>query len=221
MTDEVPALRLEPGRSCLILQDVHNPFGDEVDGWLARTADEKVLRREFDEYFAVLKVIAPNYMRLADACRHAGIAVAYVSLGMPLNAHRSAFQEALGWIWEVDGPEWGFPAAWSPTDRDHVFVKQGWGALTSDGFSGFLRERGIESAIIAGTLYDYGIRQTCYELTDRGIGNLVATDAVVALTQDGQTHTAGNIAHGLTKLRSTAEIVDLLDVMSDAGHVLV
>lgn len=221
LTDAVPAIRLEPDHTCLILQDIHNPFTDDDAGWLARTATEKVVRREFDEYFAMLKVVAPNFMRLANACRHVGILPVYISLGMPLNGHLSRFQDALGWVWEVDGPDWGFPAAWRPTDRDHNFIKQGWGALSSAGFNGYLREHAIHSAIVAGTFYDYGIRQTCYELTERGIGNLVASDAVAALTEAGKTHTSANIAHGLTKLRTTAEILDLLNVVEDEGHVLV
>ncbi|CAN5740389.1 hypothetical protein BH23CHL2_BH23CHL2_30110 [soil metagenome] len=70
-------------------------------------------------------------------------------------------------------------------------------------------------------MYDYGIRDTCYQLTDLGIASLVASDAVVALTNAGQAHTSVNLAHGLTKLRSTAEILDLLQVMKDQGYVLV
>ena len=219
LTDHVPAIRLEPGRSCLLLQDAHSPLADAEAGWLARRATEKVLSREFDEYFEMLQLISPNFAQLATACRHAGIHVAYVSLGMPLNGHLSAFQNAVGWIWEVDGPDWGFPEDWRPTDRDHNFVKQGWSALTSPAFSGFLSEHHIQSVIVAGTFYDYGIRQTCYDLTDNNIASLVASDAVAALTQTGQTHTSGNLAHGLTKLRSTAEILDLLEVMETKGQV--
>jgi nicotinamidase-related amidase len=221
LTDEVPGIRLEPGRSCLILQDVHNPLADARDGWLARKAAEKVLSREFDEYFETLRLVAGNFRVLAEACRAAGIAVTYVSLGLPLNGHPSAFQKATEWIWDVDGLGWGFSDDWHPNTRDHIFVKQGWGALSSPAFRAFLSEHQIQSAIVAGTFYDFGIRQTCYELTDLGVSSLVASDAVVALTHAGQSHTSGNIAHGLTKLRSTAEILDLLKVMESVGYVLV
>ena len=67
--------------------------------------------------------------------------------------------------------------------------------------------------LVAGTMFDFGIRQTCYELADRGIGSLVVSDAVVPLTTAMQSPTAGSVAHGLTKLRTTAEVLDLLAVM--------
>ena len=221
LTNEVPAVRLEPGGSCLILQDVHKPLADVDDGWLARRAREKVLMREFDEYFDTLEIISGNFQLLADACRQSGIVVAYVSLGMSLESRSSAFQEATGWAWKVDGPEWDFPEDWRPSEGDQIFVKQGWGALSSPEFGAYLRDREIGSVIVAGTMYDYGIRHTCFELADQGIASLVASDAVVALTHVGQGHTSGSLAHGLTKLRSTTEIVDLLEVMRGAGHVLV
>ena len=145
----------------------------------------------------------------------------YVSLGIAPDQPASAFQEATGWRWPADGDDWGFPKAWQPLDGDRQFIKTSWGALTSAGVAAYLEEQEIESAIIAGTMFDYGIRETCGQLTDIGVASLIASDAVVALTSDGRTHTTGSIAHGLTKLRSTAEIMDLLATMRDAGAVLV
>ena len=221
LTGEVPAVRLEPGRTCLILQDVHKPLADAGGGWLARRAREKVLMREFDEYVDTLEIISDNFRALAEACRQSGIEVAYVSLGKLSDQSLSPFQEATGWVWDSGGLDWGFPRGWHPSEGDRLFIKQGWGALSSPEFGIYVEERDIGSVIVAGTMYDYGIRHTCFELADMGIPSLVASDAVVALTHAGQGHTSGNLAHGLTKLRSTAEILDLLEVMRGDGYVLV
>ena len=70
-------------------------------------------------------------------------------------------------------------------------------------------------------MFDFGVRQTCYELMDRGLGSLVVSDAVAPLTLAAQEHVAGNLAHGLVKLRSTAEVLDLFAVMRREGMVLV
>ena len=221
LTAEVPAIRLQPGRTCLILQDVHNPLADTDDGALARRAREKVLIREFDEYFDMFKLVSGNFGVLAGACRQSGIDVVYVSLGIPPGKRASAFQRATGWNWQVDGPDWGFQEPWRPAEGDREFTKPGWGAPGSPVFMAYLLDSEIQSAIVAGTMYDYGIRETCYQLADHGIASLVASDAVVALTHAGQAHTSGNLAHGLTKLRSTAEILDLLETMRNEGQVLV
>ncbi|CAN5740429.1 hypothetical protein BH23CHL2_BH23CHL2_30120 [soil metagenome] len=92
VTDEVPAIRLRSGRACLILQDVHNPLADAANGWLARRAREKVLIREFDEYFDMLNLVSGNFRILAEACRQSGIDVVYVSLGVQSGGEASAFQ---------------------------------------------------------------------------------------------------------------------------------
>ena len=73
-----------------------------------------------------------------------------------------------------------------------------------------LEERDIASIIVCGTLFEFGIRQTCAELADIGIGTLVVSDGVVALTHTAAAATSGDIAHGLTKLRTGAELLDLL-----------
>jgi nicotinamidase-related amidase len=221
LTREVPAIELWPEHSCLLLQDVHRPLADPDDGGLARKTREKVLAREFDEYFDMLRLVSPNFPILQQACRALGLPVVFICLGYDEAHGPSPFQDATGWTWTLDGPEWGFPEEWSPRDGDLVVLKPAWGALGSPQFSDFLVDREIESVIVAGTLYDYGIRQTCYELAERGIASLVVSDAVAALTHAGQAHTSGNLAHGLTKLRSTAELLDLLDVMRSDGHVLV
>jgi nicotinamidase-related amidase len=102
-----------------------------------------------------------------------------------------------------------------------VFAKPGWGALANPAFARFLEQRGIENLVVTGAMFDFGIRQTCYELMDRGIGSLVVSDAVAPLTLAAHEHVAGNLAHGLVKLRSTAELLDLLAIMRRDGMVLV
>ena len=73
--------------------------------------------------------------------------------------------------------------------------------------------------MLAGVPFDFGIRQTCGELADRGIGSLVVSDAVASITQTGQTYSRGNVAHGLTKLRSTGELLGLLSDLEATGSV--
>jgi nicotinamidase-related amidase len=221
LTREVRPIELRPGTAWLLLQDLHAPFGDPEDGALAQMAASKVVSREFDDYFDSLRLVAPNVGRLLHAARASGLSVVFSCLGHEPGEPPSAFQEATGWCWELGGPDGRFPAAWAPMDGEPVFAKPGWGALANPAFARFLEERVVANLLVAGTMLDFGIRQTCYELADRGIGSLVVSDAVVPLTLAAQGHTAGNIAHGLTKLRSTAEVLDLLAVLRREGSVLV
>jgi nicotinamidase-related amidase len=221
LTREVRPIRLEPGRTWLLVQDLHNPFADLTDGALAALAARKVVSREFDEFTDTLRLVAPNLERIVNAAREHRIGVVYSCLGHGPDEPPSSFQEATGWCWQVAGETGDFPAPWRPRPGERVFTKPGWGALANPAFTRFLDEQGVASLIVIGTMLDFGLRQTCYELADRGLCSLVISDAVVPLTLAATGHTTGNLAHGLIKLRSTAELIDLLAVMRQEGSVLV
>jgi nicotinamidase-related amidase len=221
LTREVRPLSLRPGATWLLIQDLHAPFADPDRGALMAMAARKVLDREFDEYIDALRLVAPNVERLVAATRAHGLGVVYSCLGYGGGEEPSSFQRSTGWCWRLDEPEGDFPPAWRPAAGEPVFAKPGWGALANPAFARFLEKRGIENLLVAGAMFDFGIRQTCYELMDRGRGVLVVSDAVAPLTLAGQGHVAGNLAHGLVKLRSTAEVLDLFAVMGEDGAVLV
>ncbi|HEX5500040.1 MAG TPA: isochorismatase family protein [Thermomicrobiales bacterium] len=221
LTREVPPLELRPGATWLLLQDVHAPFADPEQGALAREAGRKVVLREFDDYFDAMRLIADNLARLVETARRVGLGVVYSCLGHEPGASPSAFQLATGWRWDLAGPDGAFPAGWRPQDGEPIFAKPGWGALGNPAFARFLAEQRVETMLVAGAMFEFGIRQTCGELADRGVGTLVLADAVVPLTSQAQGPAAGAMAHGLTKLRSTAETLDLLAIMARDGVVLV
>jgi nicotinamidase-related amidase len=218
---ETRPLNLRKDNTCLLLQDLHSPFTDVANGWLGKRVREKVLDREFDEYFHLLDLVAPNLPNVLEAFRELGIPVVYSSLGHWPQEGPSAFQEATGWTWDLSGPLGAFPPQWQPAQGENVFSKAGWSALGSEGFRNFLQEKNISNVVVMGSMFDFGIRQTCIELGDRGIGSLIITDGVVALTQMGQGYTGDSIAHGLIKLRSAAETLGLLEVLAKEGSVLI
>lgn len=221
LTREVRPVVLRPGTTWLLAQDLHAPFTDLDDGALATGAARKVVSREFDEFTDTLQLVTPNLERVLEAARRRGLRVVFSCLGHAPSEPPSPFQTATGWVWEVAGDAGNFPAAWAPQSGEPVFTKPGWGALANPALAHALDEQAVESVVIIGTMFDFGIRQTCYELADRGIGCLVISDAVVPLTLAAQSATSGNLAHGLTKLRSTAEFLDLLTVLDREGSVLI
>lgn len=221
LTREVRPLRVRPETTWLLVQDLHAPFADLESGALAAAAARKAVSREFDELADTLRLIAPNVERLISEARAHQIGVVYSCLGYDAADEPSAFQQATGWQWRLTGEATDFPPAWAPLPEEPVFAKPGWGALANPAFADLLAERRVENLIVIGAMLDFGIRQTCYELADRGLGCLVISDAVAPLTLAAQGHTTGNLAHGLTKLRSTAELVDLLAIMRRDGSVLI
>lgn len=221
LTEAVPPLALAPATTRLLLQDLHAPFADATQGWLARRADAKCLRREFDEYFDALETASGAIARCLEACRARHIPVRYSCLGHYPPGGPSALQQATGWTWALDGPDGAFPAPWQPCPGETVYAKPGWGALGGPLLAEELRRENVRSVILCGTMLEYGIRQTSLELADAGLGVLIVGDSVVPLTQAGGGALSGGLSHGLVKVRSAGELVGLFDENSPDAPVVV
>ena len=220
VTKETRPITLTASNTCLLLQDLHAPFADPENGWLARRVKEKVLSREFDDYFELLAISSQNIPKVLGAARDLGMPVVFSSLGHDDN-NVSDFQQATGWSWDLNGEDGSYPTAWQPRERELVLPKPGWSALSNPDFAAYLEENNIANVAVMGAMLDFGISQTCLDLSDRGVSSLIVSDAVAALTRPSQDYASGNIAHGLIKLRTTSEVIDLLQVVKKEGSFLI
>jgi nicotinamidase-related amidase len=221
VTNAVLPFTLDRTHTCLLLHDLHAPFADLEHGAMLREARRRGVTREFDEYRATFALIAPVIGQVLAAFRERRIPAVYSCLGYRAGTPPSGFQTATGWCWDLDGPDGAFPAAWTPLPDESVFAKPGWGALMDPAFRQYLAERGIASVVVMGTLFEFGVRQTCGELGDSGLGALVVSDGVAALTHAANARTSGDLAHGATKLRTSGELLDLLARLDAEERVLV
>lgn len=221
LTREVAPVPLAQRGTALLLQDVHAPFSDLEEGALLREARRKVVRREFDEYAAGVGDAIANAGRLLAAARDLGWPVHYVCWGYRGEAGPSPLQRAMGWDWDVDGPDGRLPDALQPRQGEMVHAKPGWGALGAETLRQALTRDEVRAIVLAGLPFDFGVRHTCLELADSGYRTLLADDATAPLTRAAAAPARGNLAHGTTKLRSTAEILDLMARIPSEGTVWV
>jgi nicotinamidase-related amidase len=205
----------------LLLQDLHAPFADVSNGLLIKKAKAKVIMREFEEYVELVNQMTPNIPLMLNACREIGIPVIYSCLGIKGKEKLPPLLDAFGWDWDLQGPLGKFDPDWEPMDKEPVFVRGGWSALTNIEFLGLLENAKIANVLVMGTLLEYGIRQTTVELGDMDISSLIISDGTAALTRFSQDFTSDSIAHGLIKLRSTGEVLDILDRCKRESSVLV
>jgi isochorismate hydrolase len=102
-----------------------------------------------------------------------------------------------------------------------MLSKPGWGASANPYFMGYMTEQKIENVVIVGSMFGLGVRQTSIEMADKGLAVLIASDAITDVSySELQTGLLG-IAHGLIKVRSSGEIVDIMERMNDYGEVVV
>ena len=221
LTKESKPMSINKTNTVLLLQDLHVPFTDVTNGLLIKHAKTKVLMREFEEYVELIGQMVPNLPLMLNASRAIGIPVVYSCLGIKGNEKVSPLLDAFGWEWDLLGPLGKFDSEWKPMDKDPVFGRGGWSALTNHEFVGLLRNTAISNVLIMGTMLEYGIRQTAVELGDIGISSLIISDGTAALTRFSQDFTSDSIAHGLIKLRSTGETLAILDRCKIEPSVLV
>ncbi len=218
---ETLPLNLTRENTCLLLQDLHSPFMDDENGWLVNKVNQKVLMREFDDYFHLLRLIRPNIRRVLEVARRMGIRVAYSCLGFGTFESPSLFQRATGLEWDLTTPLGRHPDEWRPVDDEPVFSKPGWSALANTNFTTFLARNNITNVIVMGSMLDFGLRQTCLDLSDHGIQSLIISDASFGLTDAGHVFTADAVTHGLVKMRTTGELFLLLKTLEAEGSVLI
>ena len=218
---ETLPLNLTVENTCLLLQDLHSPFMDDENGWLVNKVNQKVLMREFDDYFHLLRLIRPNIPRVLETIRSMDIPVAYSCLGHFADEPTSLFQESTGLIWNLSGPLGRHPEEWRPDENEPVFSKPGWSAHANPKFAAHLAENNIQNVIVMGSMLDFGLRQTCLDLSDHGIQSLIVSDAAFGLTDAGHIFTADAVTHGLVKMRTTGELLLLLKTLEAEGSVLI
>ena len=221
VTREVAPVALDRARTALVLQDLHAPFTDPHDGALAREARRRGVEREFDEYWGSIDHVLTNASSVLAAARTLGLSVQHVQLGHSKGDEPSEFQRHMGWAWDLSGDAGRIDERLAPRSGEARHAKPGWGAWTSASLRASLQAAKVDSVVLCGLPFDFGVRHSCFEFADAGMRTLVVSDATAALTAAAEAPTRGNLAHGATKLRSAAEALDLLDRIPAEGPVWV
>ena len=221
LTREVAPIALVRKHTALVLHDLHAPFTDPDDGALAREARRRGVEREFDEYWHAVPDALANAARLLEAARDLGLPVHHVRWGHAAGDAPSELQRAMGWVWDLGGDPGRVDERLAPRSGEGLHAKAGWGAWTALSLRSAFQRDEVASVVLCGLPFDFGIRHSCFEFADAGLRTLVASDATAALTAAAEAPTRGNLAHGVTKLRSTAEVLDLLERVAREGTVWV
>jgi gluconolactonase len=204
MTDE--ALRLDPRRSALVIQDMQNDVIIEGGAFADSGAPEH----------AKAQNVVENVARLADACRSAGVPVIHVwyivekgAQGLKLNA--PLFQGVHDADALVRG-SWGAAPAegLEPKDGDHVVEKMRMNGFFQTRLDVLLRGLGAENLLITGAWTNMSIEHTARHGADAGYTVVVASDGT-STTGDEWQHAALNYAMtNVARVATCAEIADAL-----------
>jgi nicotinamidase-related amidase len=105
---------------------------------------------------------------------------------------------------------WEFAEELGVTDSDIRIVKRQWGAFYGTELELQLRRRGIENIVLGGISTNIGVESTARTAWELGFGLIFAEDAMSAANGEQHAFAVENIFPRLGRVRSTAQILDML-----------
>lgn len=145
---------------------------------------------------------------LADYFRKVGAPVILVNLAYPEAGH-----EVLADVKMPPMPE-TMPSGWDEIadgvgaeESDIRITKRGWGAFSGTQLESVLRDRGVETVVIAGIATNFGVEQTGRDAMHRGFAVIFASDAATSMSEEHHDFAIQKIMPMIGRVRSVAEIV--------------
>jgi nicotinamidase-related amidase len=106
---------------------------------------------------------------------------------------------------------WDFPAELNVADSDIRIVKRQWGAFYGTELELQLRRRGVEHIVIGGISTNIGVESTARNAWEIGFSLVFAEDAMSAAHGEQHGFAVEHIFPRLGRVRSTAQILGMLD----------
>jgi gluconolactonase len=200
-------VKLDPGRSALVIQDLQNDVIIEGGAFADSGSPEH----------AKAQNVVGNVADLAAACRAAGVPVIHVwyivekgAPGLRLNA--PLFQG----VKEADAlvrGSWGAAPAegLEPQDGDHIVEKMRMNAFYETRLDILLRGLGVDNLIITGAWTNMSIEHTARHGADAGYEVVVASDGTSTTGEEWQ-HAA--LSYAMTNVATVATCAEIKEALS-------
>jgi len=152
--------------------------------------------------------VLANGVRLANACREAGILVVLVRVGYDPKVPqlRPAADKLFSGFEFPPGAKEIAPAL-GPEPEDVIVDKYNWGAFYGTDLDAHLRRRGIRTLIVCGLVTNIGVDTTMRHAHERGYDQILAADATAAFSLEEHDYTLKFVAPRLSRVRTTDAIV--------------
>ena len=156
--------------------------------------------------------VLANSIRLAAACRQAGIPVVLVRVGHddhavpPLRPTTDA--GAFNFQFPPGAKE--IPAELGPEEGDIVVDKYNWGAFYGTNLDTHLRRRGIGTLIVTGLVTNIGVDTTMRHAHERGYDQVLVSDGCAAMSREEHDYTLRFVAPRIARVRTMQEVLAAL-----------
>lgn len=215
-TQAIPPICMRSDNTALVIQDMQYSLVDPAFG-LGRVARERGIPMEFEPYYQQAESIVDNIDRLRARMADVGMLTIYTRLAHGVGERPSRLQRALGLTAAAGEQESQVVSPLEPAAGDVTVCRRGLNAFNDTRLREILGETGIENLVFTGVITEFGIRSSAATAQDFGFCPVVLSDATASMTYETQSRTLGEISYGLTKVRSTGEMMVYLDEMAQSG----
>jgi nicotinamidase-related amidase len=185
---------LDPRRTALVLIDLQKgilPFAGGPHSAADVLSKASSLIKRFHERGAPVALVRVGWSADGGDAPHQVVDRAMPSKGFPAD-------------W------WEFPDELGVIDSDIRIIKRQWGAFYGTELELQLRRRGIENIVLGGISTNIGVESTARNAWELGFGQVFAEDAMSGGSGEHHAFAIENIFPRLGRVRSTAQILEML-----------
>jgi len=205
-TRSVPRIAIRAENTALLILDMQRYFADPEGGY-NKIARDRGIEREYTEFYEHASLIVPNIQNLIALARQHSMPVFYTQFAYFDPSEVSLLQKSLGIVLSCDDPEAEILPAIEPGEDDLVVARTGFSAFSNPVLEEELRARGIENLIITGVMTEFSVRATVFGALDLGFRPIIVSDGCAGITRETHGGVTSEMTFGMTKVRTTGELL--------------
>lgn len=207
MAENGPPIELEPASTALVVIDMQNDYcspGGDFD------------KRGIS--VAPAQGIVPKIQRLLDSARENGFFVLYTAMVFDEftyeDRHHRIVPERMRDRKLCFRGTWGADVMeeLSPRPGERITEKCRYSAFYNTGLDVLLRNRGIKTLVLTGVVTNVCVESTARDAWNRDFDVIVISDATASYSQELHEATLKNVAFHCGAVRTTDEVVQLMEV---------
>jgi nicotinamidase-related amidase len=215
----VPTFPLRDGHAALLVLDCQSFMTDRRFG-LGRSAAERGIDRELDEYFEQVGYGLRNAAELVQAFRAAQLPIVFTRLVAPVSGGSAVSGLSVrvgtaygGLVPTADSPEAQIVSMLAPqpgNDAETVLERSALSPFVGTPLDAILREHDTRYLVLAGVMTGWSVELAAREAADLGYGVQVVSDACPGETYAIHDFIMDQLVGGLIRVRPTGAVLEML-----------
>jgi nicotinamidase-related amidase len=207
-----PPFRVTRENAALLLVDIQR-FATQRDEGLGQEAHRQGILREFEEYYAQVDAALRNVQHLLAGCREHGLPVVHTLLnaGSADGSDLSRRLKVSGLPIPVGAPEDELRSEVAPLPSELILPRGTYSPFVGTSLLSILREREVDTLVLAGMLANITVALTAQEAADRGFGVIMVWDASASESLYWHEITKTGLVGPLIRIRTTQQVIEIME----------